>query len=147
MISVRAVPASCHMPSLVRTHKFRRWYERRWTGRVELSHFQLPVRYDAHGSGPERESVWKVVFVPYDCADRNGVTGFLRKNEHFRFTYRRRLATCCTLSGTFPLTYQAWRPSQDYLNIYTLLDAAPCWLKGYPWHHLPWNLWISLYSA
>ncbi len=44
--------------SPVRTLKNRRWYERRRTGDVELSHFQLPVRYDAHGSGPETERAW-----------------------------------------------------------------------------------------
>ncbi len=31
---------------------------RRWAGNVELSHCQLPVRYDAHGSGPERERAY-----------------------------------------------------------------------------------------
>ena len=44
--------------SPIRTLKNRRWYERRRTGDVELSHFQLPVRYDAHGSGPERERAY-----------------------------------------------------------------------------------------
>ncbi len=29
----------------------------------------------------ERKSAWKIVFVLYDCADRNGVASFLLKNE------------------------------------------------------------------
>ena len=44
--------------SPIRTLKNRRWYERRWTGDVELSHFQLPVQDDAHGSGPERKRAY-----------------------------------------------------------------------------------------
>ncbi len=46
-------------------------------GCVELSHFQLPVRYAARGAGPERKSIFKVVFVLYGCADKNGLTSFL----------------------------------------------------------------------
>ncbi len=59
---------------------------------MELSHFQLPVRYDAHGHRPERErerereSVWKVAFILYDCADKNGVTSFLM-NETRAFLF------------------------------------------------------------
>ncbi len=95
----------------------------------------------------ERKSIWKVVFVSCGCADRNGATSFLRGNEHFRFTYRRRPATCCILSGTFPLTYQAGRPSQDSVNIYTFFAAASQRPKTYPWHHISWNLWILLYRV
>ena len=35
-----------------------------------------------------RKSVWKIVFILYDCADAIGVTTFLEKNEHFLFTYQ-----------------------------------------------------------
>ncbi len=38
--------------SPIRTLKNRWSYERRRTGDVELSHFQLPVRHDTHESGP-----------------------------------------------------------------------------------------------
>ncbi len=49
---------SCACLRLSEHARNRRWYERRGTGDVELSHFQLPVRYDAHGSRPERERAY-----------------------------------------------------------------------------------------
>ncbi len=108
---------------------------------MELSHFQLPVRYDTHGSGPERKSAWKVVFVSYGCADRNGATSFLRKNEHFLFTYRCWLAILLHIFRNFSthlpnkssarisnevLSRNASSVANSSVNIHLLASCSDC---------------------
>ncbi len=57
MISARGVVVSCKRLAYPNTQE-PTVVQKRGTGDLELSHFQLPVRYDAHGSGPERERAY-----------------------------------------------------------------------------------------
>ena len=57
------------------------------------------------------------------------MTSFLRKYEHFLFTYRRQLAICCTPSGTFPLTYQTKSSARISSEVLSLNARSLQWMQ------------------
>ena len=128
--------------SPVRTFKNRWWYERRGTGDVEPSHFQLPVRYDAHRSGPERERAYGRLF----SSRMTVLTG----TEHQVSWERMDISVSLTDAAWLPVAYfqelfhSLTKPGGRHkiLSISTL-----GLLKTYPWHHIPRNIWIFLYRV
>ncbi len=71
---------NCHVPSLVQTHEFRWWCERRWDGRVELSHFHLE-KCKMTPTVPDQSEKERAedCLRPGVAADKNGVASFLMR--------------------------------------------------------------------
>ncbi len=85
---------------------------------MELSHFQLPVRYDAHGSSPEKEIVYGSLSPSCcSCANETGVTVYSDVRVHVASILDYTLCTCASVasqcsphggSGHSLFTYLPW---------------------------------------